>query len=106
MVLLVIMVATYTARYWNRRLFDGLGAQHKNFQDYTFGIILFGDRNWKGKITYRFCEIKVFSKSIKVTIEHGHANKRSDDYSSTAYWYQTEPHKKFPELLDVEKRLP
>ena len=36
-----------------------------------------------------------FERSIRVTIEHGHANKRSDDYSSVAYWYQAEPHKPF-----------
>ena len=47
-----------------------------------------------------------FEESIKVTIEHGHANHRSDDYSSTAYWYQTEPHKKFKPLLPVKERLP
>jgi hypothetical protein len=46
-----------------------------------------------------------FRKSIKVTIEHGHNNKLSNDYSSTAYWYQTEPHGKFPKLLPVAKRL-
>ena len=33
-----------------------------------------------------------FRRSIRVTIEHGHANQRSDDVSSTAYWYQAEPH--------------
>lgn len=32
-----------------------------------------------------------FKKSIKVSIEHGHANDRSDDYSSVAYWYQDRP---------------
>jgi len=47
-----------------------------------------------------------FSKSIRVTIEHGHANDRSDYYSSVAYWYQTEPHQPFPPLPSVEKRLP
>lgn len=47
-----------------------------------------------------------FFKSIKVTIEHGHANDRSDYYSSVAYWYQTEPHKPFPPLPPVDKRLP
>jgi hypothetical protein len=47
-----------------------------------------------------------FKKSIRVTIEHGHANDRSDLYSSVAYWYQTEPHKPFTPLPDVEKRLP
>ena len=41
-----------------------------------------------------------------MTIEHGHANDRSDFYSSTAYWYQTEPHKPFPALPPVGARLP
>jgi hypothetical protein len=47
-----------------------------------------------------------FQKSIRVTIEHGHANDRSDYYSSTAYWYQAEPHKTFPALPSVAARLP
>lgn len=47
-----------------------------------------------------------FQSSIRVTIEHGHANKLSNDYSSTAYWYQTEPHKPFKALLSVDERLP
>ena len=73
------------------------------------GLPLAGGSNWSGKITlYRFhIEDPIyFKKSIKVTIEHGHANRRSDDYSSVAYWYQLEPHKKFPETLSVKKRLP
>jgi len=47
-----------------------------------------------------------FEKSIKVTIEHGHANTRSDSFYSTAYWYQTEPHANFPPLPRVEDRIP
>ncbi|MFX1310595.1 MAG: DUF2961 domain-containing protein, partial [Promethearchaeota archaeon] len=47
-----------------------------------------------------------FHKNIKVKIEHGHANQRSDDFSSTAYWYQIEPHKEFTTLLAVNERLP
>jgi hypothetical protein len=47
-----------------------------------------------------------FEKSLRVSIEHGHANDRGDDYSSVAYWYQTEPHSKFPPLPDVKDRLP
>ena len=39
-----------------------------------------------------------FDESIRVTIEHGHANKLSNDCSSTAYWYQDEPHAPFPKL--------
>ena len=33
-----------------------------------------------------------FKKSISVEIEHGHTNMLQEDYSSIAYWYQTEPH--------------
>jgi hypothetical protein len=47
-----------------------------------------------------------FSKSIKATIEHGHANHRSDNYYSVAYWYQSEPHGAFPALPPVEARIP
>ena len=47
-----------------------------------------------------------FEKSIKVTIEHGHANNRSDDFYTTAYWYQTEPHAAFPPLPPPEARVP
>ncbi|UCE42527.1 MAG: DUF2961 domain-containing protein [Candidatus Aminicenantes bacterium] len=47
-----------------------------------------------------------FKKSIRVTIEHGHANNRSDLFSSVAYWYQSEPHKPYPRLPSAEKRLP
>jgi Protein of unknown function (DUF2961) len=47
-----------------------------------------------------------FTKSIRATIEHGHANHRSDNYFSVAYWYQTEPHANFPSLPPVGDRLP
>ena len=47
-----------------------------------------------------------FRESIRVTIEHGHANNLSNDYSSTAYWYQTEPHAPPRPLLPVADRLP
>lgn len=72
------------------------------------GITMPGGPNWSGKISlYRFhVEDPVrFRRSIRVTIEHGHANRRSDDLSSTAYWYQVEPHEPFG-LLPVSRRLP
>jgi hypothetical protein len=47
-----------------------------------------------------------FEKSIRVTIEHGHANHRSDNFYSTAYWYQTEPHFAFPALPAAAERIP
>ncbi|MFN2454711.1 MAG: glycoside hydrolase family 172 protein [Pyrinomonadaceae bacterium] len=58
--------------------------------------------------TYRFHieDPITFTKSIRVSIEHGHANIQSNDYASTAYWYQTEPHGAFPALPSVQDRLP
>jgi len=47
-----------------------------------------------------------FKKTIRVTIEHGHANDRADHDSSVAFWYQTEPHVPFPPFPPAEKRLP
>ncbi len=64
---------------------------------------------WKGKNSlYRFHieDPIMFEKSIRVTIEHGHANSLWNDYSSTAYWYQTEPHAPTPAMLPVDQRLP
>jgi hypothetical protein len=73
------------------------------------GLILGGRDNWKGKISYYRYHIQdpvMFEKAITVSIEHGHANHRSDDWSSTAYWYQEEPHAGFGALLPVKDRLP
>ena len=47
-----------------------------------------------------------FHTSLKATIEHGHANHRSDNFYSVAYWYQTEPHAPFPALPPVDERIP
>ncbi|MFH1930941.1 MAG: glycoside hydrolase family 172 protein [Pseudomonadota bacterium] len=75
-----------------------------------FGISLAGDpRNLSGKWTlYRYhIESPInFKKSIRVTIEHGHANNRYDDLASVAYWYQKEPHKPFSPILSALERLP
>jgi len=47
-----------------------------------------------------------FDKSIRVTLEVGHANTHANDVASTAYWYQHEPHAPFPALLPAPQRLP
>ena len=47
-----------------------------------------------------------FARSLRATIEHGHANSRSDNFYSVAYWYQTEPHAAFPPLPPVAERIP
>lgn len=45
------------------------------------------------------------SKKIKVTLEHGHAKYLRDDWSTTAYWYQTLPGPKL-DILSAEHRVP
>ena len=46
-----------------------------------------------------------FSRSIRWTIEHGHANNFANDYSSVAYWYQT-PQATLPPLPAADDMLP
>ena len=46
-----------------------------------------------------------FRESLRASIEHGHANHLSNEYSSVAYWYQREPHKSFG-ILPVKQRIP
>lgn len=45
-----------------------------------------------------------FSTSLRVCIGHGFYNELACDYSSTAYWYQVEPHRPFPALPPVNLR--
>ena len=46
-----------------------------------------------------------FEKEIRVTMEHGHGNHLRNEMSSTAYWYQLEPHHPF-DVPPVEQRRP
>jgi len=68
-----------------------------------------GGRNFAGKVSmYRWFDRDPvrFSKSVRWTLEHGHANNFDNDYTSLAYWYQTEPHKPFPVLRPARDRIP
>ena len=47
-----------------------------------------------------------FSRYLKHTNEHGHANDRADNYYSVCYWYQTQPFTDFPAMPPVETRIP
>lgn len=83
------------------------------FSNPQYGITVYsGDkigRDFGGKNSlYRFhiSDPIRFEKEIKVTIEIGHNNKFSNDYSSTAYWYQTEPHNHIQIDLSTKNTLP
>ena len=75
----------------------------------TYGAPVKGDEHAGSRTSvYRFhLDSPIsFTKSLKATIEHGHANHRSDNFFSVAYWYQAEPHAAFPALPPVAERLP
>jgi hypothetical protein len=85
-----------------------------DFGDKPFSYGMFGapvkgeERAGSRSSVYRFHLDSpiTFAKSLRATIEHGHANHRSDNFFSVAYWYQTEPHAAFPPLPAVNDRLP
>lgn len=47
-----------------------------------------------------------FKESIKVTLEHGHGNEETVDFSTTAYWYQKEPHTEYGDIDKAGLRIP
>lgn len=74
-----------------------------------FGYHYKGNNDYTGKHSqYRFhIEDPIyFEKSIQVTIEHGHANDRQGDWTSTAYWYQINRTKPLPDVGSFEDRIP
>jgi len=85
-----------------------------DFGGHPFSYLLYGapvvgvERAGSRSSVYRFhLDSPIpFTRSIKASIEHGHANGRSDNFFSVAYWYQSEPHAAFPALPAVEDRLP
>ena len=81
----------------------------KEFNYPFIGYAQQGNRDWTGSHTmYRFHiqDPIYFHSSLRATIEHGHANSREDEYTSVAFWYQTEPHGKLSSLPPVQERLP
>lgn len=83
----------------------GWGMQRNSFP--MCGTIVHEDDVPGFQHSYRFhvTDPVRFSQRIKVTMEHGHSNHLSDDWSSTAYWYQKLPTAPFT-IAPVEERLP
>jgi hypothetical protein len=47
-----------------------------------------------------------FTRYLKHTMEHGHANNRGDNFYSCGYWYQAEPYTDLPPLPRAADRIP
>ena len=66
-----------------------------------------GGERWLGTNgMYRFylTDPLRFRTSIRVTIEHGHGNNKSNDYSSVAFWYQQGINANLPPLPPPTER--
>jgi len=97
---------------------DGWGLRQQDGMFYGSPIMEGWDNSNRRTTSYRFhiTDPVPFTKSLRMEIEHKGARKlpdgswngfleRADDFSSVAYWYQTEPHKDFAWLPTAEQRM-
>jgi hypothetical protein len=84
------------------------GAVPFGYQFYGAPLIILPERTGGRYCLYRWHADNpvTFEKSLKYTIEHGHANNRADNYYSVAYWYQREVVTDFPALPPADQRIP
>jgi len=85
------------------------GSSHPTFAYQRYGNPKNGgDHRGAYWMVYRFhTESPIpFERAFKMSIEHGHANHRSDNFYTVAYWYQQGPHELRAPLPPVEQRIP
>ncbi|MCC6587020.1 MAG: DUF2961 domain-containing protein [Bryobacterales bacterium] len=91
---------------WNFGGRDGARA----FAHHQYGaqMISLPERTGGRYLCYRFHGDNpvTFTRYLKHTMEHGHANHRADNFYSCAYWYQDKPAGNFPTLPAVDLRVP
>ncbi|MCL5271354.1 MAG: DUF2961 domain-containing protein [bacterium] len=93
----------------SEEIFGGGACPNRPYFGHYTGFSLVQNRDFsRNTIAYRWYvnDPIRFSRSVRMTIEHGHANDRANDYSSVAYWYQIEPHQPFPAFPSLAARLP
>ena len=84
-------------------IFGGGACPTTEFAGPYHGFHLIESPDWAGLVgAYRwFVHDPIrFTRTLKWTVEHGHANNFANDYASVAFWYQTEPHAPSPPLPD------
>jgi hypothetical protein len=82
-------------------IFGGGACPTTEFAGPYHGFHLIESPDWSGLVAaYRwFVHDPIrFTRGLRWTVEHGHANNFAIDYASLAYWYQAEPHAPFPAL--------
>jgi hypothetical protein len=94
---------TGTEDYFN----SGWYFQHGEFEAPFHGVAVKDEQ--RGRIAaYRWHLLDpiAFRDSIRIELEHGHANAEVADYATVAYWYQMEPHRPFTPLpTPLERRI-
>lgn len=102
----------------------GGGGHEELYQTPFMGYHFYSDRDetfgWRfegacppmrGLYRFHIMDAVRFEKDLKVTIQQIGMGpeglfERQDDYASVAYWYQSEPHGKFPDLAPAQYRRP
>jgi hypothetical protein len=81
---------------------------HQVYDSPYFGIVFDGGRKFTAVSYYRFFleDPIYFEKSLIGSIEHGHANRRSDYFSTVAFWYLDSPTNNFGDLVTATARMP
>jgi len=80
-------------------IFGGGACPTTEFAGPYHGFHLIESPDWSGLVAaYRWFvhDTIRFTRGLRWTVEHGHANNFAIDYASLAYWYQAEPHAPFP----------
>jgi hypothetical protein len=80
-------------------IFGGGACPTTEFAGPYHGFHLIESPDWSGLVAaYRwFVHDPIrFTRGLRWTVEHGHANNFAIDYASLSYWYQAEPHAPFP----------
>jgi hypothetical protein len=84
------------------------GARAFSHHQYGAPLIQSPERTGGRYCCYRFHGDNpvTFTRYLKHTMEHGHANDRGDNFYSCCYWYQDQPNTDFPSLPPVDQRIP
>jgi len=84
------------------------GARAFAHRQYGAPFISLPERTGGRYLCYRFHGDNpvTFTRYMKHTMDHGHANHRADNFYSCCYWYQDKPSDSFPALPPLEQRIP
>jgi hypothetical protein len=84
------------------------GARAFSHHQYGAPLIQSPERTGGRYCCYRFHGDNpvTFTRYMKHTMEHGHANDRGDSFYSCCYWYQDQPYTDFPPLPPAGQRIP